>query len=321
MYTSLDNVPLPAICAAPMFLISGPDLVLAACRAGIIGTFPTQNARTIEQLDEWMARIVAGVEEIASETGRPALWAANLVTHSTNARLPADLALIAHYKPPLVITALGSPKPVLETVHAYGGKVLADVTNLTLARKAIAAGVDGLVCVCTGAGGHTGHLSPFAFISAVRAEFSGLIFAGGGISDGWGVAGVIAAGADCAYVGTRFIPARESMAHPLHKGYVISEDIEGLIVSDAITGTPASWIKASLRSAGLDPDKLQSGGTIRNYDASKGEEKKRWKEIFAAGQGIGCSKSEQSAAAIVAELRNEFKLARDHFCTHHAGKA
>ena len=310
--TLVATLKLP-VCAAPMFLVSGPELVLAACRAGVLGAFPTPNARSIDELANWLERISAGVAAIEAETGRAPPWAANLVTHSTNARLPDDLALIAHHRPPVVITALGSPRLALDTVHGYGGLVLADVTSLALARKAIAAGVDGLVCVCAGAGGHTGSLSPFAFISAVRAEFDGLIVAGGGIADGWGVAGAIAAGADIAYVGTRFIPAFESGADPLHKGYVISEAIDGLIVSGAISGAPASWIKASLRAAGIDPDALKPGSAAKDYDSAKGGEKKRWKEIFAAGQGIGRSRVEQSVDEIVAELDAEYRQARDRF--------
>lgn len=304
----VDNLKMP-VCAAPMFLVSGPELVLAACRSGMLGAFPTPNARTTEDLAQWMEQISTGIAAIEAETGRPAPWAANLVTHSTNARLPDDLALIARYRPPVVITALGSPKPALETVHAYGGVVLADVTTMALARKAIAAGVDGLVCVCAGAGGHTGSLSPFAFISAVRAEFDGLIMAGGGIADGWGVAGVIAAGADIGYIGTRFIPSHESLADAEHKRLVISESIDGLIVSDAITGASASWIKASLRSAGIDPDTLKPGSAVKDYDSSKGGDKKRWKEIFAAGQGLGASQKAQSVAEIAVEIEREYRAA------------
>ena len=214
-FAAIQQLRLPII-AAPMFLISGPDLVLAACRAGIVGAFPTPNARPIEVLDQWMATITEGLARARAESPQARIgpWAANLVTHSSNARLPEDLALIARYQPPIVITALGSPRPAIEVVHAYGGMVIADVVNLTLARKAVAAGADGLACVCAGAGGHTGHLSPFAFVSAVREFFDGLVIAGGGITDGWGVAGAIASGADLVYMGTRFIPTAESQAAP-----------------------------------------------------------------------------------------------------------
>ena len=182
MKTLPFSLRLPVV-AAPMFLISGPELVLAACKAGIVGAFPTPNARPIEQLEVWMKQITEGLA--AARDSQPGHtigpWCANLVTHSSNTRLAEDLALIAKYKPPLVVTALGSPKPAIEVVHGYGGLVLADVINLSLARKAVAAGADGLACVCSGAGGHTGFLSPFAFVSAVREFYDGLIAVGGGI--------------------------------------------------------------------------------------------------------------------------------------------
>ena len=192
------------VVAAPMFLVSGPELVVAAARAGILGAFPTQNCRTPEQLDEWLGAIASGAGT--------APWAVNLVTHRSNTRLADDLALVAAHRPPVVITALGSPRPVIDTVKAYGGLVVADVIDLVLARKAIAAGVDGLACISAGAGGHTGHLSPFAFVSAVRDLFDGLVTVGGGIADGAGVAGAVAGGADLVYMGTRFLATTESRA-------------------------------------------------------------------------------------------------------------
>ena len=209
------NLRLPVF-AAPMFLISGPEMVLAACKAGIIGAFPTPNARPIETLDVWMKQITEGLAQAHDEQPAASIgpWCANLVTHSSNTRLPEDLALIAKYKPPIVVTALGSPKPAIEVVHSYGGLVFADVIDIKLARKAVATGADGLACVSAGAGGHTGMLSPFAFVSAVREFFEGQVIVGGGISDGWGIAGAIACGADYVYMGTRFIPTTESMAAP-----------------------------------------------------------------------------------------------------------
>ena len=207
MHQQLFNLRLPVF-AAPMFLISGPEMVLAACRAGIIGAFPTPNARPIEFLDVWMKQITEGLAQARDQQAGSTIgpWCANLVTHSSNSRLPEDLALIAKYKPPIVVTALGSPKPAIEVVHNYGGLVFADVIDIKLARKAVAAGADGLACVCAGAGGHTGMLSPFAFVSAVREFFDGTVIVGGGISDGWGIAGALACGADYVYMGTRFIP-------------------------------------------------------------------------------------------------------------------
>ena len=187
------NKRLPVFCA-PMFLVSGPELVIAACKAGISGSFPSTNTRTIEELDQWMKQISDAL------TPNDAPWIMNLITHSSYPRLDEDLELVAKYKPAAVITALGSPRPVMETVKSYGGLVFADVVNLRLAKKAAQAGVDGLACISSGAGGHTGELSPFAFISAVREFFDGYIAVGGGISDGAGIAGAIAAGAERLYL-------------------------------------------------------------------------------------------------------------------------
>lgn len=294
------------IVAAPMFLVSGPGLVLAACRAGIIGAFPTPNARTSDDLEFWMATIADGLATARAEDPSAVIgpWAANLVTHSSNTRLTADLTLVAKYRPPLVITALGSPKPAIEVVHRYGGLVIADVINLALARKAVAAGADGLACVCAGAGGHTGFLSPFAFISAVREFFSGLIVVGGGIGDGWGIAGAMAAGADLVYMGTRFIPTAESLAMQRHKDLVVSASIDDLVVSAGITGTAASWLKQSLLDAGLDPDDMPDKPE-RRYDSST-PRPKRWLETFAAGQGVGASKVIQPVTAVVDQLAREY---------------
>ncbi len=295
--------------AAPMFLVSGPELVTAACRAGIVGAFPSHNARTAQDLDQWMERIGADLGRARQE--RPgdiiAPWCVNLVTHSTNARLPDDLKLVLKHQPPVVVTALGSPKPVMEVVHSYGGIVIADVINMTLARKAITAGVDGLACVSAGAGGHTGFLSPFAFISAVREIFNGIITVGGGIADGRAVAGAVAAGADFVYMGTRFIPSAESLAPQGFKQMVVDSTIDDLVISAGLSGTPASWLKPSLRSAGLDPDNLPATPD-RAYDTSK-ESPKRWKDLWAAGQGIDSSKSIEPVAAIVDRLEVEYQEA------------
>lgn len=299
--THAARLRLPVV-AAPMFLVSGPDLVVAACKAGIVGAFPTPNCRTVADLDRWMASIVAGIAP-----GAP--WAVNLITHSTNSRLADDLRLVATYRPPMVITALGSPKPAIEVVHGYGGVVVADVVNVPLARKAIAAGADGLACVSAGAGGHTGFLSPFAFVSAVRDAFDGLVILGGGIGDGAGVAGAIAAGADLVYMGTRFIPTVESIAPQRHKDLVVAAAIDDLVVSAGITGTPAIWLKQSLRDVGYDPDDMPAKPE-RAYD-SNDTGPKRWSETFAAGQGVGASRAIETTAAVVDRLAIEYATAQD----------
>lgn len=292
------NLRLPVV-VAPMFLVSGPEMVTAACRSGVIGAFPTPNCRTAAELDEWMTRITA------QHSADDAPWAVNLVTHSTNTRLADDLALVAKHKPPIVITALGSPRPAAETVHGYGGMVLADVVTVTLGRKAVAAGADGLVCVSAGAGGHTGLLSPFAFISALRAFFDGPVCVGGGIADGAGVAGAVAAGADLVYMGTRFLAASESMAVPDYKAMVVASGIEDLVVSSAITGTAASWLRPSLTAAGYNPD--ATGAPVkRDYG---GDPARQWRDLWAAGQGVGTVTSAEPVSAIVSRLEQEFGAA------------
>ena len=303
MTTPFDTLRLPVF-AAPMFLVSGPEMVIAACKAGIGGAFPTTNCRTVEDLDGWMARIADALKP------GDAPWIANLITHSTNARLAEDLRLVAQYKPPVVITALGSPKPVMETVKAYGGLVFADVISMTLAKKAAAAGVDGLACVSAGAGGHTGHLSPFAFISAVREFFDGYIAVGGGVGDGAGIAGAVAAGADFVYMGTRFLATTESMAQPAYKQMVIDAGPDDLVVSDSVTGTNASWLKPSLRAAGQDPDNL-GGPAVRDY--ASGGDTKRWRDIWAAGQGIESVKAVEPVADVVSQLEREYIAAIERF--------
>jgi nitronate monooxygenase len=311
MKRTIPGLPLSLpVFAAPMFLISGPELVLAACKAGIIGAFPTPNARPIDELETWMKQITEGLAQARETQGAGTVgpWCANLVTHSSNTRLPEDLELIAKYKPPIVVTALGSPKPAIPIVQAYGGLVFADVTSIALARKAVAAGADGLACISSGAGGHTGSISPFALISAVREFFDGYIIVGGGISDGWGVAGAIAAGADFVYMGTRFIPTCESMAPDAYKQMLVDSSVDDIIVSAGITGTPASWLKPSLLANGLDPDNMPAAPS-RHYDSNQSIEAKKWKDVWAAGQGVGAVKNIEPVADVVQRLRAEYRSA------------
>ena len=288
------------VIAAPMFLVSGPELVIAACRAGILGSFPAPNCRTAETLDQWLTQISAAIGD--------APYAVNIVTHRTNTRLAEDLEVIARHRPPVVITALGSPAPALETVHGSGGIVLADVTSIGLAAKAAATGVDGLVCVSAGAGGHTGHLSPFAFISAVREFFDGLVVVGGGIADGAGVAGAVVAGADLVYVGTRFLATEESVASDAYKAMVIDNGADDLIVSDAVTGAPASWLRPSLVANGIDLSTMTFEGQ-RTYDAGAADTARRWRDLWAAGQGLGRVRAVEPVAAVVDELAAEYDAA------------
>ena len=265
-------------------------------------------------LADWMHEITEGLAQ--ARDAQPAAtigpWCANLVTHSSNTRLAEDLALVARFKPPVVVTALGSPKPAIEVVHGYGGLVIADVISVGLAKKAVAAGADGLACVCAGAGGHTGFLSPFAFVSAVREFFDGYVITGGGIGDGWGVAGAMASGADLVYMGTRFIPTAESLAPTDYKQMVVDSSIDDLVVSAGVTGTAASWLKPSLRAQGLDPDNMPDAPG-RQYDSNQSFAGKKWTEVWAAGQGLGTIKSVASVASVVDELARDYQQALSRF--------
>jgi nitronate monooxygenase len=299
--------------AAPMFLVSGPEFVIAACKAGIVGAFPTPNCRTTVALDQWMAAISSALRDASTQSSPHPIapWALNLITHSSYPRLADDLALVRSHQPPIVITALGSPKPAIESVHGYGGLVFADVININLARKAAAAGVDGLVCVAAGAGGHTGYFSPFAFISAVREFFDGMIVVGGGIADGAGIAGAIAAGADLAYMGTRFLATAESRAVAPYKQMIVDCGPDDLVVSAAITGTAASWLKPSLIACGIDPDAL-AGKPTREYTPENAY--KRWVETWAAGQSLYAVNAVEPLAAVVDALERDYREAAARFC-------
>lgn len=295
---------------APMFLVSGPDLVIAACKAGVAGAFPTPNARPVAVLDEWLDRIASELAtyRAAHPDAVTGPVCVNLITHSSNARLADDLKIVARHKPPILISALGSPRPAVEAARDWGGKVFADVTTPALARKAIAAGADGLICVCAGAGGHTGQISPFAFVRAVREFFPGPLVVGGGIADGWSLAGAIAAGADFAYVGTRFIAATESMAKQDYKQCLTETGIDDLVLSAGVTGTPALWIRGSLRANGYDPDAMPSA-PARNYDSNVKVEGTRWLNVWSAGQGVGAIAAVEPLAAIVDRMEQQYRAA------------
>ncbi len=295
------RVTLPLI-AAPMFLISGPDLVLAASRAGIIGSFPTPNARTVAMLDEWMDRITTGLGE------KDAPWAANVVVHRSNTRLDEDLDLVMRYKAPLVITALGSPRAIVERVHEYGGLVFADVNSVPFARKAVAAGVDGLVLVAAGAGGHTGQMTGFSFVPAVREFFDGPVVLGGGITSGAGIRAAEVLGADLAYMGTRFIACEESLAAPEYRDMLIASSVDDLILTRAITGVAANWLKPSIARAGMNLDAMEKNPDIDFTDPQSGA--KRWAQVWSAGHGVGTIDRVETVASLVARLEEEYEQAR-----------
>jgi len=302
---------LPLICA-PMFLVSGPDLVIAACRNGVIGSFPAPNARPLEVLDAWMGRITAELAECArSEPGRRvAPWSLNLVVHSSYDRLPAELELVRRHRPPVVITALGSPSRVIDTVHAYGGVVLSDVGTIATAKKAAQAGVDGLILVCTGAGGHTGSVSPFVFVDAVRQFFDGIVVLAGGICNGGAIRAAEIVGADLADIGTLFIAARESLASDDYRQMVVDAGVDDLVLTRAFTGANAYYLRRSVERNGLDPDNL-SGKTAMDWKNSE-QQLKAWKDIWSAGQSVSAVSRIESAADIIDRLRREYERARKH---------
>lgn len=298
----LRNLSLPAI-GAPMFLISGPDMVIAQAKAGVIGSFPTPNARSPEILDGWMHQIT----EALADDSNAAQWAANLVVHPSNERLPADLECVLRYKPPLVITALGSPSRVVKDVHSYGGLVFADVNSVGFARKAAATGVDGLVLVAAGAGGHTGQTAGFAFVEEVRQFWDGPIVLGGAISTGHAIRAAEILGADLAYVGTAMIVCDESMADGDYKQMVVASCAEDIVPSKGITGVTANWLRASLIAAGYDPANMPEDKTP-NFENAQ-DDAKAWKNVWAAGQGVGAVKSVEPMATIVARLKREYEAA------------
>lgn len=296
--------------AAPMFLLSGPKLVVSACKSGIIGAFPTPNARTPEILDEWLTEIDAALNEDNDAGAGSAPYAANLVVHSTNKRFPDDLAVVVKHRSPIVITALGSPARAVEPVQDYGGLVFADVNSVEYARKAAATGVDGLVLVCGGAGGHTGALNPFAFVEEVRNFWDGYIALAGGIASGGAVLASVAAGADFAYMGTSFIATDESQAEPEYKQMVVDCTAEDLLVTRAFTGADASMMIPSIVNQGLDPAELAGKSAKMNYTGQDGADIKPWKGIWAAGQGVGCVNTVQPVADLVDRLAEEYEAAK-----------
>ncbi|WP_413367954.1 NAD(P)H-dependent flavin oxidoreductase [Lysinibacillus sp. 3P01SB] len=289
---------LPVI-VAPMFLISTPKMVIESSRAGMIGSFPLLNARPASECAKWLQEIK---EALPTEP-----WAVNFICHEReNARYEEDLNLIKEYQPPIVITSLGNPAPVVEAVHAYGGKVFADVIYVKHAKKAAMAGVDGLVLVTAGAGGHGGTLNPFAFISEVRAFFNGIICLAGTLSSGADIVAARLMGADYAYIGTRFLTAAEGNTTEDFKDMVIDSQIEDIIYTDAFSGVHANYLIPSLIKNGIDPRNLQSKGKL---DFSVMTDAKAWKDIWSAGQGVGNVKERQTVAEIAAELRSQMETA------------
>ncbi len=295
-----DRLRLPAI-AAPMFLVSGLEMVLAACKGGMIGSFPANNARTLDILDDWMGQINKALPADAPP------WAINIMVHRSYSRWEEEMELVLKHKPPIVITALGSPTAVIEAVHAYGGLVYADVNSVSFARKAAATGVDGLILIGAGAGGHTGQISGFAFAPAVREFFDGTLILGGAIGSGRAIRAAQMLGADMAYLGTRLIACSESLAVEGYKQMLIEASAEDIILSAALTGIPANWLKASLMAAGYDAEGLKAKAQI---DLGRPEEAAaRWRDVWSAGHGVGEVHAIEPLAQIIDDLVRDYQRA------------
>jgi nitronate monooxygenase len=288
---------IPAI-AAPMFLVSGPDLVVEACRGGVIGAFPSLNQRTTQGYDAWLSEIE---DRLRGETAAP--HAVNLIVHRTNERLEADLEVTVRHRVPLVITSLGAAREVVDAIHSYGGVVFHDVIHLHHARKAAAAGVDGLIAVCAGAGGHAGTLNPFAFVAEIRAFFDKTVILSGSITNGRQIAAAQMLGADFAYLGTRFINTRESMAAAAYKEMIVNSAAKDVVYTPSISGVHANFLRASIEAAGLDPDHLPPPGELR---ISMDHEIKIWKHIWSAGQGVGDIHDVPATAELCSRLEREY---------------
>jgi nitronate monooxygenase len=308
-----DRLSLPLI-AAPMFLVSGTDLVVAACRNGVIGSFPTVNCRTAEQLGQWLGEIEERLQRHSDASGKHAApVCANLIVHRSNARLEQDLAVLLRHWPEMVITSVGSPTPVLGPLHDAGALVFADVASIRHAERAVAAGADGLVLLTAGAGGQTGWLNPFAFVRAVRAFFDGPLVLAGGIADGHALRAAEALGCDLAYMGTKFIATRESMADPRYKEMLAVSTADDILLTKAFTGLQTNMLRPSIKAAGLDPDNLPPRGAIdigKDIDVGAREARpKRWKDVWSAGHSVSGVTDVLSVEELVARTRAEYQEA------------
>ena len=294
-----DALALPAI-VAPMFLTSGPDLVVEVCRSGLVGTFPALNQRSSGGFESWLGEIADRLAH--HET--PAAFGVNLIVHRSNPRLAADLKIVVKRRVPLVITSLGAVKDVVEAVHSYGGLVFHDVISRRHAEKAAEAGVDGIIAVCAGAGGHAGILSPFALIEEIREFFSGTIVLSGAVSSGAHIAAARMMGADLAYLGTRFIATREAMADEAYKRMIVESRAADIVYTPNISGVSANFLGPSIRAAGLDPANLPRHGELDMKN-----EAKAWKAIWSAGQGVGAIRDVPGAAELCRRLIDEYSSA------------
>ena len=294
-----NRLKLPAV-VAPMFLVSGPDAVIQSCKEGLMGSFPGPNARTIDDLKSWFEIIDTKLNQ------EDAPWAFNMITHNSYGRFDQEIKLVEEFKPKIVITALGGPHRVTQQVHAYGGLVFADVNSPSFARKAIDRGADGLVLVCTGAGGHTGEYALMPFLDEVRSFFDGPIMVGGGISNGRSIRAAETLGVDFAYIGTRFLAAQETLISNAYRQMVWDSKMEDLIQSRAITGALGNWMKASVEASGLSLDDTKKIAKI-DFSGDMHAGSKAWKTVWSAGQGVGNVKKPETIKEIIDILKKEYE--------------
>jgi nitronate monooxygenase len=306
-----DRLRLPVV-ASPLFIISGPDLVIAQCKAGIVGSFPALNARPAAELEVWLERITRELaEHDRLHPDRPsAPFAVNQIVHRSNDRLQHDLDLCVKYKVPIVITSLGARPELNEAVHSYGGIVLHDVIDNTFAKKAIEKGADGLIAVAAGAGGHAGKQSPFALIQEIREWFDGPLLLSGSIASGRSILGALAMGADLAYIGSAFIATQEANAVPGYKEMITQSAAKDIVHTNLFTGVHGNYLKPSIVAAGMDPDNLPEGDVSTMNFGTDRQKPKAWKEIWGCGQGIGVLKDVPPAGELVARLAAEYETAR-----------
>ena len=307
-----EKLKLPVV-GAPLFIVSNPDLVIAQCKSGIVGSFPALNARPEMELDRWLDRITTELgEHDANNPGKPsAPYAVNQIVHKSNHRLEHDVEMCVKWKVPIVITSLGAKEDVNEAIHSYGGIVLHDVINNKFAKKAVQKGADGIIAVAAGAGGHAGALSPFALVQEIREWFDGPLLLSGSISNGNAILASVASGADLAYIGTPFIATVEANAVQAYKQAIVDGTSDDIVLSNLFTGVHGNYLKPSVVSAGLDPDNLpESDPSKMNFSSSGDSLSKAWKDIWGSGQGINAIKSIVSTKKLVERLDDEYRAAK-----------
>ncbi len=306
-----DTLSIPVV-GSPLFIVSGPELVIAQCKAGIVGSFPALNARPAELLDKWLERIKNELDDHEQKTGKKtAPFAVDQLCHHSTARLMQDMAMCVKHKVPIIITSLRAPAEVVRAAHSYGGLVYHDVINIRHAKKAAEEGVDGLILVCAGAGGHAGTLSPFALVPEVRQWFNGTVLLSGSIAHGSSILSALALGADLAYIGTRFIATTEANADQRYKQMLVETAAQDIVYSNLFTGVHGNYLAPSITAAGLDPANLPEADKSKmNFGSGGNMEKKAWKDIWGAGQGVGQIQDVKPVADVVAQLKREYEEAR-----------